>query len=349
MICRSETWSVFLRCGKSSLTTFPIDSRPIRFEYVTCYILTTYTTKCDDVPSYTVSLSTVHKTRLTLGGDSTITVGELFLILEVARFQSDDKVQNKIYLNTFKIFEENLSSQTLTKPVLNKIPKETIDHFKENKTSDLKMLKTDLSKVKGTKCVDCTGCSIPSHCVDYHNGTWWGPFFKKSVMVVVRGVCNCVGGAGWVGWGRTVEHGSVWVGFGGSRSRTCRRSDLEPVLSKSTGHNTSFMTIFTPLVPGWNTTHNRLLCVKGQNWWSRGSEPCLFAVRFGIDWDEFSCWPRQPNGLGEEGPNPGQRILIFLHSGDRENSSFLFCFVNHLWNTVWSILLNLNVSRECYG
>ena len=24
------------------------------------------------------------------------------------------------------------------------------------------------------------------------------------------------------------------------------------------------------------------------------------------------------------------------------------CFINHLWNTVWSILLNLNVSRECY-
>ncbi len=39
-------------------TTFIIDSRPIRFEYITCCILTAYTVKCDDVPSYSSCLST---------------------------------------------------------------------------------------------------------------------------------------------------------------------------------------------------------------------------------------------------------------------------------------------------
>ena len=28
----------------------------------------------------------------------------------------------------------------------------------------------------------------------------------------------------------------------------------------------------------------------------------------GFAWDEYSCWPRQPNGHGKEGPNSGQRI-----------------------------------------
>jgi hypothetical protein len=41
-----------------------------------------------------------------LGGDTTITVDELFLILEMAYFQSGDKLQEKIYLNTFKILEK---------------------------------------------------------------------------------------------------------------------------------------------------------------------------------------------------------------------------------------------------
>jgi hypothetical protein len=73
---------------KGIFTTFMIDSRPIKFEYITCCILTTYTAKCNDTPSYSSCLSTTHKTRVTIGGDTTITVAELFLILEMAHFLS---------------------------------------------------------------------------------------------------------------------------------------------------------------------------------------------------------------------------------------------------------------------
>ncbi len=55
----------------------------------------------------------------------TITVDELFLILEMAHFQSGDKLQKKIYRNTFKILEKNAAESTLTKTVLNEIRKET--------------------------------------------------------------------------------------------------------------------------------------------------------------------------------------------------------------------------------
>ncbi len=79
-------------------TTFIIDSHPIKFEYIACCILTTYTVKCDDVPSDSSCLSTDHKTRMVLGGDTTITVDDLFLILEMAHFQSGDKLQKKIYV-----------------------------------------------------------------------------------------------------------------------------------------------------------------------------------------------------------------------------------------------------------
>ncbi len=132
-------------------TTFIIDSRPIRFEYIACCILTAYTLKCDDAPSYSSRLSTAHKTRMALGGDTTITVDDLFLILEMAHFQSDDKLQKKIYRNTFKILEKNASDTTLTKNVLNEIGKDTIALFNEDKTPVLKVLKVDLTKVKGTK------------------------------------------------------------------------------------------------------------------------------------------------------------------------------------------------------
>ncbi len=158
-------------------TTFPVDSRPIRFEYISRCILTAYTSKCDDTSTYNSRLSTVHKTRVALGGNTTITVDELFLILEMTHFQSGDKLQKKIYRNTFKILEKNTSESTLTKTVLNEIRKETIAFFNEDKGPTLKVLKMDLSKVKGTKCADCCGCQI--HCVDYHTNTWRGPRFHK--------------------------------------------------------------------------------------------------------------------------------------------------------------------------
>jgi hypothetical protein len=122
-------------------------------------------------------LSTDHKARVALGGNTTITVDELFLIVEMAHFQSGDKLRKKIYRNTFKILEKNSAESTLTKTVLNEIRKETITLFNEDKAPTLKVLKMDLSKVKGTKCADCYGCQL--HCVDYRTNTWCGPRFHK--------------------------------------------------------------------------------------------------------------------------------------------------------------------------
>ncbi len=59
-------------------TTFPVDSRPIRFEYIARCILTAYTTNCDDASVYNSRLSTVHKERVALGGNTTITVDDDF-------------------------------------------------------------------------------------------------------------------------------------------------------------------------------------------------------------------------------------------------------------------------------
>jgi hypothetical protein len=54
-------------------TTFPVDSRPIRFEYIARCILTAYTANCDDASAYNSRLSTAHKARVALGGNTTIT------------------------------------------------------------------------------------------------------------------------------------------------------------------------------------------------------------------------------------------------------------------------------------
>jgi hypothetical protein len=104
-------------------------------------------------------------------------VDEVFLILEMAHFQSEDKLQKKIYRNTFKILEKNTAESTLAKTVLNEIRKETIAFFNEDKAPTLKVLKMDLSKVKGIKCADCCCCQI--HCVDYHTNTCHRPRFHK--------------------------------------------------------------------------------------------------------------------------------------------------------------------------
>jgi hypothetical protein len=81
-----------------------------------------------------------------------------------------------INLEVLKILEKNVAESMLTKTVLKEIRKETMVLFNEDKTPTLKVLKMDLSKVKGTKCDDCCGCQI--HCVDYHT-TWCGPRFHK--------------------------------------------------------------------------------------------------------------------------------------------------------------------------
>jgi hypothetical protein len=66
-------------------TTFPVDSRPIRFEYIARCIFTAYTANCDDVSEYNSSLSTVHKARVALGGNTTITVDDDFSQAEMMR------------------------------------------------------------------------------------------------------------------------------------------------------------------------------------------------------------------------------------------------------------------------
>ncbi len=66
-------------------TTFPVDSRPIRFEYIARCILTAYTANCVDVSSYNSRLSTAHKARVALGGNTTITVDDDFSQPEMMR------------------------------------------------------------------------------------------------------------------------------------------------------------------------------------------------------------------------------------------------------------------------
>jgi hypothetical protein len=96
-------------------TTFSVDSRTIRFEYIARCILTSYTAKCDDASTYNSRLSTAHKARVELGGNTTITVDELFLILEMAHFQSGDKLQKKIYRSTSKFWKKMLLNPRLQK------------------------------------------------------------------------------------------------------------------------------------------------------------------------------------------------------------------------------------------
>ncbi len=57
-------------------TTFLVDSRPIRFEYIARSILTAYMANCDDASAYNSYLSTTHKARVALGGNTTITGDE---------------------------------------------------------------------------------------------------------------------------------------------------------------------------------------------------------------------------------------------------------------------------------
>ncbi len=74
-------------------TTFPVDSRTIRFEYITLCILTEYTANCDDASAYYSRLSTAHKARVALGGNTTITVDNDFSQAEMMRGLAQEAVQ----------------------------------------------------------------------------------------------------------------------------------------------------------------------------------------------------------------------------------------------------------------
>ena len=60
-------------------TTFPVDSRTIRFEYISHFILTAYTANYDGPSEYNSRLSTGHKTRVEIGGQHYHYCGRRFL------------------------------------------------------------------------------------------------------------------------------------------------------------------------------------------------------------------------------------------------------------------------------
>jgi hypothetical protein len=87
-------------------TTFPIDSRPIRFEYIARCILTVYTANCDDASAYNSRLSTAHKARVALGGNTTITVDDDFSQDEMMRGLVQEAVQEAFKTEVQKFDEE---------------------------------------------------------------------------------------------------------------------------------------------------------------------------------------------------------------------------------------------------
>ncbi len=87
-------------------TTFPVDSRSIRFEYITRCILTVYTVNCDDASSYNSRLSTTHKARVALEGNTTITVDDDFSQTEMMRGLAQQAVQQAFKTEVQKLDEE---------------------------------------------------------------------------------------------------------------------------------------------------------------------------------------------------------------------------------------------------
>ncbi len=83
-------------------TTFPVDSRPIRFEYIALFfILTAYPANCDDASAYNSRLSTAQKSRVALGGNTTITVDDDFSQFEMMSGLAQEAVQQAFRMNEF--------------------------------------------------------------------------------------------------------------------------------------------------------------------------------------------------------------------------------------------------------
>ncbi len=87
-------------------TTFPVDSRPIRFEYIARCILTAYTANCDDASSYNSHLSAAHKARVALGGNTTVTVDDDFSQTEVMRGLAQQAVHQAFKTEVQKLDED---------------------------------------------------------------------------------------------------------------------------------------------------------------------------------------------------------------------------------------------------
>ncbi len=89
---RLDPWTVFLSCGKTFSLHFP--SIPgLSVSSISRYVLTTYTANCDDASAYNSRLSTAHKARGALGGNTTITVDDDFSQAEMMRGHAQPAVQ----------------------------------------------------------------------------------------------------------------------------------------------------------------------------------------------------------------------------------------------------------------
>ncbi len=95
-------------------TTFPVNSRPIRFEYIARCILTAYTANCDKASAYNSRLSTAHKARVALGGNTTITVDDDFSQSEMMRGLAQQAVQQVLKTEVQKL-DEDLGNDYKTK------------------------------------------------------------------------------------------------------------------------------------------------------------------------------------------------------------------------------------------
>jgi len=109
-------------------TTFPVDSRPIRFEYIARCILTAYTANCDDASSYNSRLSTAHKAQVVLGGNTTITVDDDFSQAEMMRGLAQQAVQQALKTEVQELEEElgndYKAKQQVYRPMIARINRE---------------------------------------------------------------------------------------------------------------------------------------------------------------------------------------------------------------------------------
>ncbi len=99
MVCVSKLW-------EDIFTTFPVDSRPIRFDYIARCILTAYTANCDDASAYNSRLSTAHKAQVALGGNTAITVDDDCSQDEMMRGLVQQAVQQTLKTEVQKFDEE---------------------------------------------------------------------------------------------------------------------------------------------------------------------------------------------------------------------------------------------------
>ncbi len=96
---------MFLSCGKTFSLHFP--SIPgLSVSSISRCFLTAYTANCDDVSAYISRLSTAHKARVALGGNTTITVDDDFSQAEMMRGLAQQAVQEALKTEVQNLDEE---------------------------------------------------------------------------------------------------------------------------------------------------------------------------------------------------------------------------------------------------